>query len=53
METEAKFVVPDGDTFARLLAAEQFGSYHRTQGRVAHVRDRYVDTPDRRFYQAG
>jgi CHAD domain-containing protein len=45
--------VPDGDTFARLLAAEEFGSYHRTQGRVAHVRDRYVDTPDRRFYQAG
>ena len=53
METEAKFVVPDGDTFGRLLAAEQFGSYHRAQGRVAHVRDRYVDTPDRRFYQAG
>src|SRR5690348_8087528 len=53
METEAKFVVPDDEAFARLLAAEQFGAYHRAQGRVAHVRDRYVDTPDRRFYQAG
>jgi CHAD domain-containing protein len=53
METEAKFVVPDDAAFARLLAAEQFGAYHRAKGRVAHVRDRYVDTPDRRFYHAG
>ena len=53
METEAKFVVPDDAAFARLLAAEQFGAYHRAEGRVAHIRDRYVDTPDRRFYHAG
>ena len=51
METEAKFILPDAATFAHLHDLEQIGPYTRYNGRVKHVHDRYVDTPDHRFYR--
>lgn len=51
METEAKFILPDAATFAQLQDLEQIGPYTRYNGRVKHVHDRYVDTPDHRFYR--
>src|SRR6476661_4158780 len=50
METEAKFIVPDAATLARLRAATQFGPYTRGAVQTKQDRDRYVDTPDCRFY---
>jgi triphosphatase len=50
METEAKFVVPDAATFERISKATQFGPYKRGESKVKQVHDRYVDTPDHRFY---
>src|SRR5689334_25309544 len=50
METEAKFIVPDAQTFDRIRATEQFGPYIRTSEQVKPVHDRYVDTSDYRFY---
>jgi triphosphatase len=50
METEAKFVVPDAATFKRISKATQFGAYKRGESKVKQVHDRYVDTPDHRFY---
>src|SRR5689334_22293877 len=51
METEAKFIVPDKRTFGRLNKAKQLGPFTRRNGRVVHVHDQYVDTPDHPFYQ--
>jgi CHAD domain-containing protein len=51
METEAKFILPDAATFAHLQDLEQIGPYTRYNGQVKHVHDRYVDTPDHRFYR--
>ena len=51
METEAKFILPDAATFAHLQDLEQIGPYTRYNGRVKQVHDRYVDTPDHRFYR--
>ncbi|HYP41256.1 MAG TPA: CYTH domain-containing protein [Chloroflexia bacterium] len=50
METEAKFTVPDEQTFARLQAIEQLGPYVRRPGTIKKVRDRYLDTEGRSFY---
>jgi CHAD domain-containing protein len=50
METEAKFIVPDAATFDRIRAATQFGPYTRAGEQVKPVHDRYVDTPDHRFF---
>ena len=51
IETEAKFIVPDEETFARLRAAERLGPYTRREGSTKLVRDRYLDTTDRNFYK--
>src|SRR4051812_592799 len=50
METEAKFIVPGEATFGRLLGVRQFGPYRCGKTKVKQVHDRYVDTPDHRFY---
>jgi CHAD domain-containing protein len=52
LETEAKFIVPDKARFARLRGVKQFGSYEKQQETVKTVHDRYVDTPDHRFYNS-
>jgi CHAD domain-containing protein len=50
LETEAKFIVPGRTTFARLRNVKRFGPYEKQQETVKTVHDRYVDTPDHRFY---
>jgi CHAD domain-containing protein len=50
METEAKFIVPGEATFARLRGVDWFGPYERRGERTKSVHDRYIDTPDHRFY---
>jgi CHAD domain-containing protein len=52
LETEAKFVVPGKETFARLSAVERFGPYEKRNETIKTVHDRYVDTPDHRFYNS-
>src|SRR5437879_5367273 len=52
LETEAKFVVPGKATFARLRAVERFGPYEKRGETTKTVHDRYVDTPDHRFYNS-
>ena len=51
METEAKFIVPDEATLARLRTVEWFGPYRKRGEKTKSVHDRYVDTPDHRFYR--
>lgn len=50
VETEAKFTVPDEQTFARLQAIERLGPYVRQPGIVKQIRDRYLDTRSHSFY---
>ncbi|HYP39765.1 MAG TPA: CYTH domain-containing protein, partial [Chloroflexia bacterium] len=50
METEAKFTVPDVETFTRLQSVEQLGPYVRRPGTIKNIRDRYLDTDARGFY---
>src|SRR5205823_4968611 len=50
METEAKFIVPGEATFARLRGVDWFGPYERRGEKTKSVHDRYIDTPDHRFY---
>jgi inorganic triphosphatase YgiF len=50
MEIEAKFIVPDEATFAGMLQVRAFGPYTVRDTRTKHVRDRYLDTADRSFY---
>jgi inorganic triphosphatase YgiF len=50
VETEAKFMVPDEETFARLRSVERLGPYVRRHGTIKKIRDRYLDTDARSFY---
>ncbi|MDQ5824086.1 MAG: CYTH domain-containing protein [Chloroflexota bacterium] len=50
MEIEAKFLVPDEATFARMLQVRVLGPYEVRDTRTKHVRDRYLDTADRSFH---
>jgi CHAD domain-containing protein/uncharacterized protein YjbK len=50
VETEAKYIVPDGAAFARLQETDRLGPYRRDELVVKQAHDRYLDTPDRRFY---
>ena len=47
MEIEAKFAVPDVDTFQRLQAVEQIAGFSLSIGQVKQVHDTYLDTGDR------
>ena len=53
MEIEAKFVVPDENTFQRLQAAGDLAGYELAAGRVKRVRDTYMDTAGRLILGAG
>ena len=53
MEIEAKFVVPDGETFQRLQAVDDLTGFALSAGRVKQVRDTYVDTVERTILAAG
>jgi inorganic triphosphatase YgiF len=50
MEIEAKFLVPDEATFARMLQVRALGPYEVRDTRTKNVRDRYLETVDRGFY---
>jgi inorganic triphosphatase YgiF len=45
VEIEAKFTIPDEETFQRLLAAPALGGFNLASPALLHVRDRYLDTP--------
>ena len=53
MEIEAKFSVPDVETFHRLRATQQLAGYPLSAGQAKQVQDTYLDTQDRSILAAG
>jgi len=53
MEIEAKFVLPDMDTFQRLLTVDRLAGFVLSAGRVKQVRDTYLDTVGQLILSAG
>ncbi|MBN1994270.1 MAG: CYTH domain-containing protein [Anaerolineae bacterium] len=53
IETEAKFIIPDWATFAALQQLNKLGDFSINPIGVKEVVDRYLDTADKRIYQAG
>ena len=53
MEIEAKFSVPDRETFQRLQAAEELAGFALSPGQEEMVDDTYLDTADRQLLAAG
>ncbi len=55
MEIEAKFIIPDDDTWKQLYTASQLGRFSlaATDQPPYHVQDIYLDTPSRSIYQHG
>ena len=53
MEIEAKFTVPDQDTFRRLQGLEHLCGYELHAPQVHEVHDTYLDSADRRVLAAG
>ncbi len=53
MEIEAKFSVPNVETFHRLRAAQQLAEYPLSAGQTKQVHDTYLDTEERLILGAG
>ncbi len=53
IEIEAKFIVPDAATFAALQKTTRLGQFELNPIGVKIVLDRYIDTADKRIFQAG
>lgn len=53
MEIEAKFIVPDRETFDRLQAAPALAGFAVGPGKDKPVQDTYLDTPARQVLAAG
>jgi len=53
VEIEAKFAVPDDETFRRLQALESLTGCTLSAGRIKRIHDTYLDTADRRILHAG
>lgn len=53
IETEAKFIIPDQATFDAMLKLTQVGQFELTPAGVKSVSDHYLDTADKRLFQAG
>jgi len=53
VEVEAKFVVPDVETFQRLQATEHLGVFALLGGETKRVRDIYLDTAERAILVSG
>jgi CHAD domain-containing protein/transposase-like protein len=53
IETEAKFVVPDSSTLAALQKLTRLADFELKSIGVKATVDRYLDTADKRLYQAG
>ena len=47
MEIEAKFSLPDVETFHRLRTADQLAGFALSEGQVQRVHDTYLDTEER------
>jgi len=53
MEVEAKFLVPDDETFARLIETASLAGYDVRPGIERRDADTFLDTPGRRLLAAG
>lgn len=53
MEVEAKFSVPDRDTYRKLARCRELASYRLIPTETAEVSDRYLDTPSGALLAAG
>jgi inorganic triphosphatase YgiF len=53
MEIEAKFALPDVETWRRLQAADSLAGFALSASRVKRVRDTYLDTAERKILAAG
>ncbi|MBN1873506.1 MAG: CHAD domain-containing protein [Anaerolineae bacterium] len=53
MEIEAKFSIPNRETYQALQALTQLGDYTVVGGKLKHVTDTYLDTGDHRILAAG
>ncbi|MDQ2807427.1 MAG: CHAD domain-containing protein [Chloroflexota bacterium] len=51
MESEAKFIVPDAATYAKLRRMPRPDAYRLGKPTVKTVQDRYVDTAEQHFFQ--
>ncbi len=53
MEVEAKFIIPDEQTFQQLLETTSLAGFSLAGGTVARLHDRYLDTADRALWAGG
>jgi inorganic triphosphatase YgiF len=53
IETEAKFTIPEIDTFTALQHITRLGVFELTPVGVKNIHDRYLDTANRDLYRAG
>ena len=53
MELEAKFAIPDQDTFEQFQALIRLGAYQFSDAKVKVIMDEYLDTADRKLLAAG
>ncbi|MBE0528639.1 MAG: CYTH domain-containing protein, partial [Thermoleophilia bacterium] len=53
MEVEAKFLVPDEETLARLIEVASLAGCDVEPGEARHDVDTFLDTPDRRLLAGG
>jgi CHAD domain-containing protein/transposase-like protein len=53
MEIEAKFALPDAETYRDLLVVEHLAGFTLSAGRTRQMRDTYLDTADRAILEAG
>lgn len=52
IETEVKFIIPDAAAFASLKEITRLGEFELKRTGTQNIVDRYVDTADKRLYQA-
>lgn len=53
MEVEAKFIIPDEQTFQRLLETTSLAGFGLAEGTVAKLHDRYLDTAGSALWAGG
>ena len=53
IEVEAKFAVPDAETFQRLQAVDHLAGFALSTGQIKQVHDTYLDTVERLILAAG
>jgi len=53
VEVEVKFALPDLETLNKLKTLDTLGDYTLLPGKVIQMKDRYLDTADKRLFSAG